>query len=283
LTEADLEAYIRLLVERPAVRALWEVKDRGMPVFAHSIDVALLALDVFPRWRERHPSLDLDSIVIGSVVHDLTKSGSIHHSDRSHTRIMNDEPSLAVNAAVAVIDEVTAAGGHNLSRECLESVRHIVASHHGYWGKVPPRTPEALLVHRCDYYSATHHRMVPIDTNDILPLLVGGNSWPRVSAKLGVSRDTVKTRLQESCRAERVRDWPDLVPIWRARGSVSVGTPERQNQLDRVRLLIQLSGDAPRTLMTAIRPLLSPASRSRRLSDDEPLMASVSLWESEIG
>jgi hypothetical protein len=281
LTESDLESYVRLLVERPAVRALWDVKDRGMPVFAHSIDVALLALDVFPRWLERHPGLDLDAIVIGCIVHDLTKSGLVHHSDRSHTRIMNDEPSLAVNAAVAVIDEVTAAGGVRLGRERLESVSHIVASHHGFWGKVHPRSPEALLVHRCDYYSATHHRMVPIDTNDILPLLVDGDSWPRVGAKLGVGRETVKSRLQESCRAERVRDWPDLVPIWRARGSVSVGSPERQSQLDRVRLIIQLSADAPRTLMAAIRPLLQPIGQPDRAG--EPLKASISLWERELG
>lgn len=239
------------------MRALWEVKDRGVPVFAHSIDVVLLALEAFPVWRERHPGLDLVAVVLGSLVHDLTKAGASHHTDRSHSRIMTDDPGLAIDAAVDVLDEVAGLAGVRLPTGQLESIKHIVASHHGYWGKIAPRTPEAQLVHRCDYYSATHHRLAPFDTNDILPLLSDGYRWAQVSAKLGIGREVVKSRLQESCRAERVRDWPDLVPIWRARGAVSVGSPERRRQLDRVRLILELSADAPTALMTAIRPVFS--------------------------
>ena len=275
MSEAEFEACLHLLVERPAMRALWQVKDRGVPVFAHSVDVVLLALEAFPSWRERYPDLDLAAVVIGGLVHDLTKAASFHDSGRSHSRIMTDDPMLAVDAAVSVLDEVAALGGPRLTTGRTEAIKHIVASHHGYWGRIAPRTAEAQLIHRSDYYSATHHRLAPIDTNDILPLLTDGYRWAQVGAKLGIGREVVKSRLQESCRAERVRDWPDLVPIWRARGAVSVGSPERQRQLERVRLVLGLSSDAPTALMSAIRPLCGGAATaslalSRALGTGQP-------------
>jgi hypothetical protein len=121
---------------------------------------------------------------------------------------------------------------------------------------VRPRTPEALLVHRCDYYSAIHHRLAPVDANDILPLLSEGYRWQQVSARLGVGRAVVKSRLQESCKAEYVRDWVDLMEVWRERGRVCAGSPDRMRQLARARLVIRLARQMPDCLMVEIRPLL---------------------------
>jgi hypothetical protein len=35
-----------------------------MPVFAHSMDVALLCLDQYPDWRERFPGFRLDVVLL---------------------------------------------------------------------------------------------------------------------------------------------------------------------------------------------------------------------------
>jgi hypothetical protein len=281
VTADELKAYLQTLTTSPRMQSLWLVKDRGMPVFAHTVDVTLLCLDAFARWRESYPGLDLPAVVVGALLHDLSKLDTSHLPTRSmaptrwmarmsHTQIMNAQPGLAVDQAVALLDELAARGGPRLSPSCLEHVKHIVASHHGRWGKVRPRTPEALLVHHCDYHSAIHHRLAPVDANDILPLLSEGCRWPQVSARLGIGRAVVKARLEESCRAELVRDWVDLMAIWRARGRVCAGSPERLRQLERARLVIQLAREVPDCLMAAIRPLLTEAGGSALSGEAAP-------------
>ncbi len=257
MTEDELDAYLRALVASPKLQSLWQVKDRGMPVFAHTVDVTLLCLEAFPRWRERNPGLDLPAVVVGALLHDLSKLAARQRPWRSHTQIMTCQPSLAVAGAVEVLDDIAAEHGLRLTPSRVDLVKHIVASHHGRWGKVHPRTPEAFLVHSSDYYSAVHHRLAPVDANDILPLLGEGYRWQQVSARLGVGRAVVKARLEESCRAELVRDWVDLLALWQERGSVRAGSPERICQLARARLVIELARVAPDSLMAAIRPLLA--------------------------
>jgi len=256
VSEDELEAYLRALTSSPKMQSLWFVKDRGMPVFAHTVDVALLCLEAFPLWRERHRDLDLPAVVVGGLLHDLSKLTALQHPGRSHTQIMIAQPALAVEEAAGLLDEIAADQGLRLTPRRVEHVKHIVASHHGRWGMVRPRTPEALLVHRCDYYSAIHHRLAPVDANDILPLLSEGYRWQQVSARLGVGRAVVKARLQESCKAEYVRDWVDLMEVWRERGCVCAGSPDRLRQLARARLVIRLARQMPDCLMAEIRPLL---------------------------
>jgi len=195
-------------------------------------------------------------VVVGGLLHDLSKLTALQHPGRSHSEIMSAQPALAVEEVAGLLDEIAADQGLRLTPRRVEHVKHIVASHHGRWGMVRPRTPEALLVHRCDYYSAIHHRLAPVDANDILPLLSEGYRWQQVSARLGVGRAVVKSRLQESCKAEYVRDWVDLMEVWRERGRVCAGSPDRMRQLARARLVIRLARQMPDCLMAEIRPLL---------------------------
>jgi hypothetical protein len=252
-----LEGYLSALVRAPRVWALWEVGDRGVPVFVHSVDVLLLCLERFPEWRSRHPDLDLPAVVVGALLHDASKLTSRALHGCSHSHLMSVEPERAVDAARLVLEQVGSEHGLSLDPERRRLVEHIVASHHGRFGKVHPRTAEAHLVHLCDLYSSTNHRLAPVDANDILPLLQAGCRMQHVATQLGVGREVVKTRLAESCRAEHVRDWVELMGVWRLRGAVAGGTPERAEQIQRVRALIEVSRQAPSSLLSPLRAAAS--------------------------
>ncbi len=259
MIDEELEVYFRALVAAPKMRALWDVCDRGVPVFVHSVDVLLLCLERFPEWRSRNPRIDLAAVAIGAMLHDASKLSAHLLHGCSHSHLMSVDPERAVDAARVVLDELTAAKGLLLSPERRQLVEHIVASHHGRFGKVHPRTPEAHLVHLCDLYSSTNHRIAPVDSNDILPLLASGCKMQHVGALLGIGREVVKSRLAESCREEHVRDWVELMGVWRSQGSVSTGPPERAEQIKQVRRLIEVARRAPDSLVPGLRALASGA------------------------
>jgi hypothetical protein len=251
-----VDEFCRLLaavVERPRVRALWSVADRGMPVFAHSVDVALLCLDAYPEWRGRYPGFRLDVVVLGALLHDLTKVGARREGGLSHSQIMTSNPSIAVREAMAALDEAQDVAEVRLDTEGVDHLWHVIAAHHGPWGKVKPQTPEAYLLFRCDHYSATHHRTAPIDANDILPLLQQGYRWTQIGAALGVGRALIKARLQEACRSERLRTPSELLERWRERGHVLAGDPEQARQVERARFVVEFARRCPAALVESVR------------------------------
>lgn len=253
LIPAHFERLVDAVLESPDMQELWRVTDRGMPVFAHTIDVTLLALERFAEWRERHPDMNPRAVVLGALLHDLTKGSSGGKRTLSHSQIMTTRPHLAVDEALTAIETAARRVGARLGTDELTLVGHVVESHHGPWGLIQPRTPEARLVCECDNHSATHNRVAPIDANDILPLLHGGYSYARAGHTLGVGRTVVKDRLQEACRAESVRHWVELVPIWRRAGTVAVGDEERSAQFDRARRVIERARNAGGAIRAGLR------------------------------
>ena len=233
-----------------------------MPVFAHTIDVALLSLDAYPEWRDRFPDIRLDVVLIGCLLHDLTKVSARFGDGLSHSHIMTHEPSIAATEAMDALDEAAEVASVWLDQEGIDHVWHVVAAHHGQWGKVSPRTPEAALVHQSDNYSAMHHRIAPIDANDVLPLLERGYKWPQIGQLLGVSRAIVKSRLQDACRAERVRNATELLDCWRVHGTVKPADEERACQIERARFVIDFARGCPDTLLKRVRAALPLEVRS---------------------
>lgn len=227
-----------------------------MPVFAHSMDVALLCLDRYPMARERFPGFRLDVVLLGAVVHDLTKLRDRSSESPSHSYVMTYEPSLAVAAAMWALDEAQTASGVWLDVDGIDHLWHVVAAHHGPWGKVRPATAEASLLYHADSYSATHHRTAPVDANDILPLLHQGYSWTQIGSALGVTRALVKARLQDACRSEGVHGTTDLLARWIERGAVRVGDDDRTRQIARARYVVEFARRCPESLIEAIRPAL---------------------------
>lgn len=263
MTADEYCSLLRTLISSSRVQSLWNVADRGMPVFAHSMDVALICLEKYPEARERFSGFRLDVVLLGAVVHDLTKFSAREGDGPSHSQIMTYEPSIAVAEAMSALDDAQASAGVWLDGDGIDHVWHVVASHHGPWGKVKPRTPEACLLFEADNYSATRHRTAPVDANDILPLLERGYRWAQIGTIIGVGRAVVKSRLQDACRAERVRSSSDLLERWKERGPVLTGDADRMSQIERARYVVDFARRCPNALVHEAWPLLPRVSEDR--------------------
>jgi hypothetical protein len=227
--------------------SLWDVRERGMPVYVHQLDVALLCLER----AEDRSDVDLSVVLLGALIHDASKA-PWDRGTSSHSLLMRTNPEPAADASMSLLGDAEERSGVPVDEATRAHVRHVVLSHHGTHGLVQPGTAEARLVAVCDYMSSTEHRLAPIDANDILPLLVEGYTWPRAAAMLGVDREIVKSRLREACRAEGVREWVELVPIWRRRGTVFAGPPERHGQIARAREVTRLARQVPESLLERV-------------------------------
>lgn len=256
MTSDELLHLLGTLIESPPVQDLWKVDDRCVPVFAHSMDVALLCLGAYPEARERFPDFRLDVVLLGSILHDLTKVTARLGNGKSHSHIMTNEPEVAALAAMSALDAAQDAARVWLDPEGIDHLWHVVASHHGRWGKIAPSTPEAYVVAHFDNVSATQHRIAPIDANDILPLLDQGYRRVQAGERLGVNKSVVKARIQDALRAEHLADQNELLAVWRERGFIVPADPERCRQIERVRFLIDFARRCPRALLDQVRPHL---------------------------
>jgi hypothetical protein len=234
-----------------------------MPVFAHSMDVARLAVDAYPEWRDRYLGFRLDVVLLGGILHDLTKASARNKGNTSHSAIMEREPTVAVEAAANVLQSVDEQLNISLDSEGTDHLWHVIVAHHGPWGMVAPQTPEAALLYRCDNYSATHHRVAPVDANDILPRLSAGEDAAAIATALGVDRSVIKRRLNEAVRAEGVLDRTDLLDRWNERGAVAIGDVTRSRQIGEAKAVVEFARACPRALMEQVR-LVVPAKRPRR-------------------
>jgi hypothetical protein len=254
VTPVQRDALITALLLSPRMQGLWDVRDRGMPVFVHTLDVALLCLDRVGAVSD----LDTTAIVLGALVHDYSKLPLERLDGRSHSYLMRTDPAVAADASMDLLAEGERQSGVVVEADRRAHVRHIVLSHHGQYGRVLPATAEARLVAECDFLSGTEHRLVPVDANDVLPLLAEGYRWPEAAALLGVNRELIKTRLRDACEVAGVREWVHLLPIWRRDGSVAPGTPHRQRQLARARLIYRLSREVPDCLLERLNGAARP-------------------------
>jgi hypothetical protein len=244
------------VIRHSSVQDLWKYDDQGMPVFAHTMDVAGLVVDAYPDWRDRFPEFRFDVVLLGSVLHDLTKASARGNGEESHSAIMEREPTIAVRAAVDVLDAIARETGMSVDSEGVDHLWHVIAAHHGPWGKVAPRTPEAALLFQCDNYSATHRRLAPFDANDVLPLLSAGKDVPAAAAALGFDVSALKRRLREAMRAEGLQSREKLVLRWNERGAVAVGDVTRVRQIEEAKAVIGFARACPKALVERVRMVL---------------------------
>src|SRR6202165_3468312 len=108
------------VIEHPSVQNLWNFTDQGMPVFAHSMDVAGLVAEAYPEWGDRYPGFRLDVVLLGSVLHDLTKATARTAGQTSHSTIMERDPTIAVAAAADVLEAVRLSVGVALDSEGID-------------------------------------------------------------------------------------------------------------------------------------------------------------------
>jgi len=248
-----VEPFLGALVATPHVQGMWNVRNGGVPVFVHTIDVAMLALDTFGEWEDRYGHMNLPATVTGALLHDLTKvtarqtRGQPTH--RSHSALMLIDPMAAVVEARGALAVVRDATGIVLTKDDMDLVGHIIMSHHGPWGSVAPRCAEAALVHYCDLYSARYYRQPPIDANDVLQLLDTGISRTAAARILGVTPQLVSKRLNEACHAEWVDSMDELLAVWRRRGQVVAGSEAAQADREHIRLRAEQAAIAPAPLL----------------------------------
>ncbi|MDR3332041.1 MAG: HD domain-containing protein [Synergistaceae bacterium] len=116
----------------------------------HTLTVTECAKIIAAAYRDSYPSIDVDIVVAGALLHDLGKIESYSMS-----------PTPEITLAGAVLDHIALgystyvrlAGEAGLSDSLRMQIGHILLSHHGqkeFGSPVLPATPEALIVSSAD-------------------------------------------------------------------------------------------------------------------------------------
>lgn len=174
----------------------------------HSIEVTKLALQLASVEPYAH-QIDRDLLIVGGLLHDLGKIDEYAWDGvpigiapfgrlRSHLSRGAEIVGLAVAHSYALEAGVT-------SQEDLMAVQHVIESHHGEYGSVvPPRCPEALLIHIADLCSA--RLRVMLDAIETVPM--DEESWVQPP---GFKKEPVWHFLAAVDRSDAEED--DVVPI----------------------------------------------------------------------
>ncbi|OIN85278.1 MAG: hypothetical protein AUJ50_05405 [Candidatus Aenigmarchaeota archaeon CG1_02_38_14] len=125
-------------------------------IISHTIQVTELVIETAKVFEKNYSlKLDMDSLVAGSVLHDIMKAFEFHR----------DEDDDLVPTGMP-LDHTTLAIAELYHQNFPEDVIHIVASHPGDSGTVSPRSFEAIIFHHVDsmcsvveYYIETKKKM----------------------------------------------------------------------------------------------------------------------------
>lgn len=220
--------FIKTLINTREVNELEKYEDQGVKVAAHTYDVLKISIEeVKKQYGTIDNSLkeiDLFSIIIGVIIHDLSK-GSIRAKSEifSHSQMMLKKPDYIVKESENILKEVEEKTNFILKDKIKKQITHIVVSHHGKWGKIYPSTKEAKIVHRADMYSAKYHRINPISANEILELLTQGYNMVEVSHKIGCTLGVVKDRLKRAKIETNCKNTKHLLNYYKKLKKVPIG------------------------------------------------------------
>lgn len=232
------------LLKHPLVNQLELVDDQGVKVSTHTYDV----LDVtgneikrdFGSLRRASTKIDFFAIVIGIIVHDLSK-GSIRINGEvmSHSQMMLKRPEYIMKETEGVINQVEEATGLKIKDDIVKNICHIVISHHGRWGKVRPSTREASIVHKADVYSAKYHRINPIGADDILKLMIDGLNIDEIAEKLDCTTGIIKDRLKRSKQEMVLKNNKQLIAYYKKNNRIAIGDDFFTQRIKETALLIK--------------------------------------------
>ncbi len=232
------------LLKHPLVAQMELVDDQGVKVSTHTYDV----LDVtgneitrdFGSLRRASTKIDFFAIVIGIIVHDLSK-GSIRINGEvmSHSQMMLKRPEYIMKETENVIGQVEEATGLKIKPDIVKNICHIVISHHGRWGKVRPSTREASIVHKADVYSAKYHRINPIGADDILQLMIEGLNIDEIAEKLDCTTGIIKDRLKRSKQEMVLKNNKQLIAYYKKNNRIAIGDDFFTQRIKETALLIK--------------------------------------------
>ena len=117
----------------------------------HTLGVCEMALAV----ADRYPDLDRDMLITGVILHDIGKIDEFSY-DRSFSYTDSGQLLGHIYIGARMIEE-RAVGIEELSPDTVQTLAHLILSHHGayeYQSPKLPMTAEALAVHHLDNLDA---------------------------------------------------------------------------------------------------------------------------------
>ena len=128
----------------------------------HTLETAEIALSL--AGTVSRAEMDTDVLLAGALLHDVGKAACFRRQGFSFVAL--PEYTLVGHTAIGAAAVLRHSAGVDPSR--FAHILHIVMSHHGPYGEVKPRTPEAWAVHFADNASA-FLRAACDDTADLAP------------------------------------------------------------------------------------------------------------------
>jgi 3'-5' exoribonuclease len=137
---------LRKFCTAPAAKRMHHAYLGGL--IEHTLSVAGMAV----RAAEHYPSLDRDMLVAGALVHDIAKTREFSYSSLPFD--YTDSGRLIGHLVLgSEMVRSTAAEVKGLAPERVDTLVHLILSHHGrydFGAPVLPMTPEAILLHHLD-------------------------------------------------------------------------------------------------------------------------------------
>ncbi|MGM0508192.1 MAG: HD domain-containing protein, partial [Fusobacteriota bacterium] len=163
-------------------------------------------------------------LIVGVIIHDTTKGSlRLSDSDMSHSKVMKNKPHIAIQEAKAILKDVETFTNYKLKGNIKEQIYHIVASHHGRWGKIKPGSLEANIVHEADKYSAMYHRITPIGARDIIKLMNRGFNKREVVNITGYTKGIINNRLKKARHNLNIKTTKKLLEYYKDTGHMVDG------------------------------------------------------------
>lgn len=159
LLEENSDCLLRL----PAARRNHHAFAGGFLEHVHSVTRnAMLLADKYIRdYPELKPALSRDLVIAGAILHDIGKVRELCLTPAGAD--YSPEGELIGHILLGRDMVRAAAGRHDISKETLLRLEHIIVSHQrlAEWGSPkPPMTPEAMLVHFADDVDAKFQTML---------------------------------------------------------------------------------------------------------------------------
>lgn len=119
----------------------------------HSLSMARLGLQISDHYAKYYPDfVDSDLVLAGCVLHDVGKIDELDY-ERSFNYSTQGQLVGHVAGGATLVHQVAESLDPPLDDTLVDHLQHLVLSHHGrreYGAPVPPRTPEALVLHHID-------------------------------------------------------------------------------------------------------------------------------------
>jgi len=140
---------------RPAAVYYHHVCDGGL--LQHSVETAEIAKSIADAMQS--PVINRDIVIAGALIHDIGKMDSYerreHDGEMIYVQTENehllDHRLLGCERLMQAILDY----GYGCNQVHVQMLLHIIMSHHGQYGDVRPKFPEAHIVHLADLVSAT--------------------------------------------------------------------------------------------------------------------------------